>query len=115
MPHVLSSSEPAARHFEEVPLHVRVATILERKGVDKLLDIATSFLTLVAVVTYIVSTYGILDPSTFDLVVGCCFAAEWLFRAWKSTSRLAFVFSWWSLVDLVTFLPMIALNVTRDM
>jgi hypothetical protein len=104
-----------ARHFEEVPLHARVDAFLEELGANKLLDIATSILSFVTVCTYIASTYGVIDTNLFDLVVGCFFAAEWLFRAWKAPSRLAFVFSWWSLVDVVTFLPMIVLNVTRNL
>ena len=107
--------DQAARHFEEVPLRTRVDALLERAGFNKLLDIATSVLSFVTVCTYIASTYHVLHTELFDLVVGCFFAAEWLFRAWKATSRLAFVCSWWSLVDVVTFLPMIVLNITRDL
>ncbi len=105
----------AARHFEEVPLHVRVDNALERWGGNRLLDTATSLLSFITVCTYIASTYGVLDTTAFDLVVGCCFAAEWLFRAWKSRSTMAFVCSWWSLVDVVTFLPMIVLTATNNM
>ena len=100
----------AQQHFEEVPLHVRVDIALERSGANKALDVFTSILSFVTVLTYIVFTYGDLDSSLIDLCVGSFFAAEWLFRAWKSASRLAFIFSWWSLADVLTFVPMLVLN-----
>jgi hypothetical protein len=92
-----------------MPLNRRVHWAMERNGMRQALDAITAFLSFCTVMTYIVSTYGIADFNSFDLATACIFAAEWVFRLWKAPSRLDFIFSWWSLLDLVTFVPMLVL------
>jgi hypothetical protein len=87
---------------------------LERNGMRQALDATTAVLSFCTVITYIMSTYG-TDFSVFDLVTACIFGLEWVFRLWKAPSRPAFIFSWWSLLDLTTFVPMLALWLVSTM
>ncbi len=81
---------------------------------QQVLDAITAALAFVTVITYIISTYGTVTFEKFDLVTGCFFASEWLFRVWTAPSRIAFIFSWWSLIDIVSFVPMIVLAALKN-
>jgi hypothetical protein len=97
-----------------LPLRLRVHLALENRGLLQALDAITALLAVVTVITYIISTYGSVAFEVFDLVMGCFFAAEWLFRVWTAPSRVAFILSWWSFIDIVSFVPMIVLAALKN-
>jgi hypothetical protein len=94
---------------DELPLHVLVRIKLQQRGVLDVIDAASALLSVLTVVTYITDTYDVFDFRRMDFVVALIFIAEWLFRWWLSTSRFWYLFSWRTLVDIGTILPMIVL------
>lgn len=69
-----------------------------------------SILSLFTVMSYIVDTYEVADFRQSDFAIGIVFSIDWLFRLYISPSRLLFVFSWNSFVDVITFMPMLILT-----
>lgn len=94
-----------------VPYHIVVGAYIESKGWLNMLELVMSLASLYTVVTYIADTYNTVERFKLsDFVMGVIFAVDWAFRMYISPSRLIFFFSFNSIIDLATFLPMLLLT-----
>lgn len=94
--------------------------------VSKIFDITSVVLIIVSVSFVIVETFPLPEPVhqaiyVFELVIACLFAVEYVLRVWTAPidypnlrpdkARMKYIFSFMSLVDLLSIVPVFVVNI----
>ena len=80
-------------------------------GIGRFFDVAVQVLVILSVLSFSLETVPDLDPvwqvtlAWVELVTIAFFSVEYLLRIWVAERRLAFVFSFYGLIDLLSVLP----------
>jgi len=96
------------REYQTTPMRAYLRHVVESTPAGYTLDIASVSLSMFAVVLYICSTYQEEPPIAFeitDVVIASIFLVEFVFRFYIARSRRAFLFSWFSIIDILTIVP----------
>lgn len=76
------------------------------------LNLVILLLILLSSVIFVVQTYAISQQlkdilSAIDLIILITFTVEYCLRCWSAEKPLRFIFSWFSLIDLISILPLL--------
>ena len=91
-------------------LRKRASYCLTSTYIGRLWEYLQFYVTFVSIVLYVRSTYNVPDSAVTDIVEWFCYAlffADYLLRWFASSNRVAYIFTFMSIVDLITLLPVV--------
>eukprot|EP00899_Mesostigma_viride_P014268 jgi/Mesvir1/22842/Mv20101-RA.1 len=109
------------RLFAVVPLRKKLYAYLATSTGGLFLDVFSTLLSALALLIYVLELYDIGDVGDksswswyLELVLSSLFAVEWSFRLYLAPSRVRYVYSIRSIVDILTVVPIFATAHGRD-